>query len=285
MIEPALSTAGEDAALEEDPVVRAHRRAAQHTLRQAELVALLMTVLAPALGAYLLYLARGMLSDPDRYINTFTVSLFALATAVKPLLHLTELFKRRSLYYQELVHYPSTRVHLLQRKIDRLERDVAHLVKAFATKEELRTLRTGVDGPLTQLTKAVRRYERKEETLRLTAEERFALLDAKLEEALQDSLTMAEVVERLKREHAEAASPLQTLLRVINHLVGQSSAGGSYDKKGSRTVHWYERGPLWYLFLPVSISSLAVEWIASKGLASSPSSGFEAARPARVAFE
>jgi hypothetical protein len=262
------------------------KRKAMVELGRSELFSLLMTAVTPLTGAYLLYLARGMLSDPDRYINSFTISLFGLATSFKPLLHLAELFKRRSLYYQEVVHYPSTQVHLLQRKIDRMEQDLGLLNRAFATKEEVRLLRNGVDVPLTQLTKAVRRYEKKEEYLRLSSEERFALLETKLDEAQKDAMMNAELIERLKKEYDEASNPLTTLLRVLNHVLGQRS----YDKSnhnsigGSKTrqkLRWFERGPFFYLFLPVNVSSLAIGWVNKKDITAG--SDFEPS-PARVDF-
>lgn len=269
---------------EDDSNSHFQRQEAIHQLAVAELLSLSMTIVTPAAGAYLLYLARNMLSDPDRYINTFTISLFALATAVKPLLHLAERIRQRSLFYQEVVHYPSTQVHLLQRKIDRLEKDLSALNRAFATKEEVRNLKDGVDVPLTQLSKAVRRYERKEEVLRLTSEERFAMLDARLDDALKESAMNAEVIDRLKREYDQASNPLTTLLRVINHLMGQRQ----YEKGQGKALRWFERGPFFYLFLPVNVSSMAVEWVAAKTTSvdwRGSTAGLELEpRPARVAF-
>lgn len=264
---------------EEDPAVVFMRKEAVHQLARSEFVSLLMTVITPIAGAYLLYFARNMLSDPDRYINPFTISLFALATAVKPLLHLAELFKRRALFYQEVVHYPSTQVHALNRKVDRLESELKTLNRAFATKDEVRSLREGVDIPLTRLSKAVRQYERKEENSRMTAEERFALLDAKLDEALRESTSNLELIEKLKQEYDEASSPLTTVLRVINHLLGHHPQGRRDQQKN---VRWFARGPFYYLFLPVNISTLAVEWVATK--ATSANGISLEPRPARVSF-
>lgn len=71
----------------------------------------------------------------------------------------------------EAVWYPSTEVHLLRRRVDSLERDISQLSRAFATKDDVRNLRDGVDIPLSQLSKAVRRFDKKEEYLRLSSEE------------------------------------------------------------------------------------------------------------------
>lgn len=93
-----------------DSELAAKRDQSVRVLRRAELAALLWTMLVPAIGAYLLTYVRSLLSDPDRYINRSVISLFAIATAVKPTLHFAKLVKnseqkqgfvcqtRRSLY-------------------------------------------------------------------------------------------------------------------------------------------------------------------------------------------
>lgn len=173
-----------------DPGDTQERRHATQILRRVELLSLAMTVAVPAIGSALLYYIRNVLSDPDRYINGFTISLFALATSVKPFLHVSKLIKNSesiysrmfidlinefyflaSLYYQEAVWYPSTEVHTLRRRVESLERDISNLTRAFATKDDVRNLRDGVDIPLSQLSKAVRRFDKKEEYLRLSSEE------------------------------------------------------------------------------------------------------------------
>lgn len=229
-----------------------------------------MTVVAPVVGSYFLFLARGMLSDPDRYINKFTISLFGLATAVKPLLHLAELFRKRALFYQEVVHYPSTQVHLLQRKLDKLESDLSQLSKAFATKQDVRLLRDGVDVPLTQLSKAVRRYERKEEYARLSAEERFALLDSRLEQATNQVYLNSQVVEKLKADYDSSSHPVTTIIRVLNHMLGQRFDGPPGAYRSQRALHWWNSGPFFYIFLPLNVSSMAVGWATNKAVEAVP---------------
>lgn len=110
----SIQPGGEDYA--EDPVAASRRREAVDALRRTELLSLAATMVVPSVGSYLLYFVRGLLSDPDRYINRFVISLFAMATvrhmpwtaiadprdllwmsqAVKPLLHFTNLLKNRA---------------------------------------------------------------------------------------------------------------------------------------------------------------------------------------------
>ncbi|KAK4058414.1 hypothetical protein OIO90_000572 [Microbotryomycetes sp. JL221] len=228
-----------------DPDLAAKRDRSIRVLRRAELTSLLATMLVPAAGSYLLVYVRQLLSDPDRYINRSIISLFAIATAVKPLLHFAKLVKNNSLYHQEQVWYPNTEVHLLRRRVEALEKDLSQLTRAFATKDDVRTLRDGVDVPLTQLSKAVRRFDRKEEYLRLSSEQRFAVLDAKLEETTRDLYDARNVIEDLRYQHEQAlASPLAQLVNVMRYAIGQAS-----------------RGPFFWLLLPVTGPAKAIEFV------------------------
>lgn len=65
------------------------RPAAQRALRAR------VDLFVPVVGASLLHYARGLLSDPDRFINQFLIGLFAIASSVKPFLHFVKLVKRR----------------------------------------------------------------------------------------------------------------------------------------------------------------------------------------------
>ncbi|GAA5949791.1 hypothetical protein JCM21900_004201 [Sporobolomyces salmonicolor] len=268
---PQARAAPDDATFVEDPLVSAQRDASAAALRRNELFSLLSTMLVPAIGAGLLHYARGLLSDPDRYINRFLISLFAIATSVKPFLHFTRLVKRNSLYHQEAVHYPSSEVHRLRRRVERLETDLVQLSRAFATKSDVRALRDGVDVPLTALSKAVRRFNRKEEYLRLTSEERFALLVARLDEATEVQLQQQQALEDLERE-ANDVDVVKLVGKVLNHVlatrrsvawtIGEGLAGGRAKgaKNGPEQVGWYERGIMYYLLWPVNVPRTAIGW-------------------------
>ena len=261
-----LSAATIDGDEDSEPASFAHeRQKAVHKLQKSELISLGMTIFAPGCGAYLLFLARGMLSDPDRYINRFTISLFALATAVKPLLHLAELFRRRALFYQEVVHYPSTQVHFLRRKVESLESELRRLNHNFATKADIKMLRSETDVPMTALAKRVRLSARQEEYTRLSTEERFALLDAKLEEATREVYLNAQLVEKLKQEYDSASHPITTILRVLNHMMGPRFRGQQNGKHQSR-LRWWNTGPMFYILLPLNLPTMAVEWAATKAI-------------------
>lgn len=149
-------------------------------------------------------------------------------------------------------------MHLLRRRVESLEKELGTLTRAFATKDDIRLLRDGVDVPLTQLGKAVRRFDRKEEYLRLSSEERFALLDARLEAARAQAVHNAALIDHLRREH-EQASIVRLASTLIHSLLGVGHGGGRVGRK--RRLKWYEKGAMWYVFLPVNAGTKAIEWV------------------------
>ncbi|SCV67864.1 BQ2448_5475 [Microbotryum intermedium] len=244
-----------------DPQQAERREYSVRQLKRTELLSLLATMLVPAAGSGLLYYARGLLSDPDRYINRFLISMFVIATSVKPFLHFAKLVQHNSLYHQEQVWYPSTEVHFLRRRIEALEKDLSQLTRAFATKDDVRNLRDGVDVPLSQLSKAVRRFDRKEEYLRLSSEERFSLLEQRFEEAARERQAQQSLIEQLRFE-AHNANLVQQVVQALRFTLF-----GAHHHRGSKAVQrqlkWFEKGPFFWVFLPVNGPRLAIEYISS----------------------
>ena len=235
---------------------RARRQAATE-LRQTEMISLALTVLSPFGGAYLLYFARTALSEPDRYINDFSIRLFVLASGVKPWNHLFKLIKQRSLFLQEEAHYPISDVEMLRQKLSRLEKEILQIRHAVATKADVRLLRDGIDEPLTHLSQAVRRYERKEHYMQLSIDERFALIDAKLDETFRDITNQADVLDSLRSRY-DGRNTVSLLFRIFGYISGSPPSLTVYSH--SQALKWYERGPFFYMFLPINIANHALSY-------------------------
>lgn len=234
-----------DADNEAEEAVPAHvkkrRQLAASELRQTELLSLLFCLASPFLGSYLLYYIRSALSDPDRYINPFNIRLFVLASGVKPWLHFFKLVRNRSLFLQSEVHYPVPTVARLVKRVRSLESELDDLKALYATKADVKLLRDGVDVPLTALSKAVRRYERKEEYARLSNEDKFAVLMQRQEEMLAELDASAKEIDAMRLQQERMGSGMRALRYIFT--------GTGSD--GDRVRAWYERGPFFYLFLPV----------------------------------
>lgn len=202
------------------------RQAAAAELRHSELVCLLFCVLSPLLGAYMLHWMRETMTDGNKYLNTFNIRLFTLAAGIKPWSHAMSLIRKRMLHLQEQVHYPSSKVESMNQRLRRIEADLSSLRKLYATKSELRVLKE-YDA---QLGRAVRRSERKEEHLRLSAEEKFSIVEGRLEDLLREVAINAELIEEERRERERTASLRISFFEAIKYLIGSGDARRASSK-------------------------------------------------------
>lgn len=222
----------------EETVKRSRERAAAAAeLRRAEMFSLIALVLSPIAGAYLLTWLMEVFTDGNRYLNKFNIRLFMLASGIKPWSHALGLFRQRLLHLQEVVHYPSSRVEMLNRKLVRMESDLSTLRKLVATKSDVSLLREGIDLPLTQLSRSMRRYEKKEEHLRMSAEDKFSLVESRLEDLLREVAINAELIEEERRERQRAASLPASIFQALRYALGQRSQEQSYSYEGQRTLN------------------------------------------------
>uniref|UniRef100_A0A0K3CRJ4 Uncharacterized protein n=1 Tax=Rhodotorula toruloides TaxID=5286 RepID=A0A0K3CRJ4_RHOTO len=201
----------------EDPSVTALRASSSRSLRRAELFSLLLTFLVPAVGASILHYARGLLSDPERYINRFLIGLFVVGSSVKPVGHAVKLLKRHSLYHQTLVHYPSTEIALLSSRIEHLESRLTSLQSSTSSQpsqpstspEEVNTL-----------SRALRRTQLSLQNTKLESEE-------KTREVVEAVGEVVRVVEKQEEE-------LELLRGLVDQLSSTqaTAASGSYARRG-----------------------------------------------------
>lgn len=209
------------------------RRAAIAELQRTELIALGCCILSPIAGAYILQWLQHNLTDGQRYLNHFNIRLFTVAAGIRPLIHTFKLIRRRTLLLQEDVHFPSVKVESLQRRIHRLEADLSSLRKAAVSKDDVRLLRDGIDVPLTHMSRSIRRYEKKEEYLRTSAEDRFALVEARMEDLLRECAINAELIESERIERERSLSLGRSIFETFKYAVGQrNSAAALPDMSG-----------------------------------------------------
>ena len=74
----------------------------------------------PILSGYALHFAKMSLTDYDKYVTYFNINLFVVAAGIRPLMYIATLAKNKTLHLQEQVHYPSTLVELLKRRVQHL---------------------------------------------------------------------------------------------------------------------------------------------------------------------
>lgn len=151
-------------------------------LRRHELAGLLWVVFSPAIAGYTLQYSRYLLSNVDRYISAFNVTVFILAASIKPLSHVMVLLQERTMFLQSEALVSESQVQILQNKLELLEKELMVLRKAYATKKDLGQVTEDINPTLQQLAKTLKRLEKRDLALRTWSEEQFTSIDLKVRE-------------------------------------------------------------------------------------------------------
>ncbi|GAA5798163.1 hypothetical protein EDC94DRAFT_601678 [Helicostylum pulchrum] len=151
-------------------------------LRRHELAGLVWVIFSPIIAGYTLQYSRLLLSNVDRYISAFNVTVFTLAASIKPLSHVIVLLQERTLFLQSEALVTETQVQLLQSRLDLVEKELFGLRKAYATKKDLGQMTEEINPTLHQLAKTLKRFEKRDMNLRSWTEEQFTAIDLKVRE-------------------------------------------------------------------------------------------------------
>lgn len=175
-------------------------------LRIYELLALSSCFCFPIIGAWLLHTIRSQLSRPSEgLVSNYNLTIFLLASELRPLSHLIKMVQARTLYLQRTLNattldskFPSP-VRDLTARVNELEAHVTSVSSAAnnpasptaATKitAEVRTL---LQPDLDALNRAVRRYEKRATLLAMQTESRIQDLEGRM----SDAITLAAAAER-----------------------------------------------------------------------------------------
>lgn len=160
------------------------------------------------IGAWLLHHIRAQLSRPSEgLVSNYNLTVFLLASELRPMSHLIKLVQARTLHLQRLVaentHQASQQVSqeaiddLYQRMTDLETRVVNGATKSpTTTQQQLQELTTAtrkvLQSDLDPLNRAVRRYEKRATLFSMQTETRLQDLENKL----ADALTLAAAAER-----------------------------------------------------------------------------------------
>lgn len=176
-------------------------------LRIHELLALAACFIFPVIGAWLLHHIRGQLSRPSEgLVSNYNLTIFLLASELRPMSHLIKMVQARTLYLQRIVasnphaqppNVSSSALEDLQTRLTELE---THIVETTSNGSSSRApppdlttnVRKAMQPDLDALNRAVRRYEKRTTLLSLQTESRLQ----DLEKRLGDAITLAAAAER-----------------------------------------------------------------------------------------
>ena len=231
----------------------AHAEAAAKELYRHELLALLSCFVAPLLGAYLLHTLRDQLSRPSEgLVSNYNLTIFLLASELRPMAHLVKLVQSRTLHLQRIVNSnpyttvdaPPVDTKTLLHRLEELESrpraespGSTNAADANLNGKLTAEVRREIQPDLDALTRAVRRYEKRATLQAFQTETKLLDLEARVGDAV--SLAAAAVSKRDKAGFSgwvttAVTVPLQILgaiaglpFTVISSLVGLVRLGGS----------------------------------------------------------
>lgn len=109
-------------------------------LRKDERVGLMWLLVSPFIVVYSLrFVCYYFLSDDERYLNYFNVTVFILGALIRPLEYVVTMLIERALALQHEAAYAGTSctMDLLQARIARVTKEISELYTGLITKEEL----------------------------------------------------------------------------------------------------------------------------------------------------
>ena len=230
----------------------AHAEAAAKELYRHELLALLSCFVAPLLGAYLLHTIRDQLSRPSEgLVSNYNLTIFLLASELRPMAHLVKLVQSRTLHLQRIVNSnpyttvdaPPVDVKTLLHRLEELESRTgaespgsASAADANLTGRLTAEVRRTIQPDLDALTRAVRRYEKRATLQAFQTETRLVDLEARVGDAVSLAAAAASKRDRAGFSGwvtAAVAVPLQVLgaiaglpFKIVSSLVGLVRLGG-----------------------------------------------------------
>lgn len=177
-----------------------------------ELAALASCFIFPLIGTWLLHGIRGSLSRPSEgLVSNYNLTIFLLASEIRPFAHLLKLVQARTLHLQRIVasshgsnEVDSEKVRDLTKRLEELEAHVAEAAAArlSSSKEQQPTsqpetydaptlithaaveARRALQPDIEALNRAVRRYEKRTALTTLQADTRFQHLEAQVHDAI-----------------------------------------------------------------------------------------------------
>ncbi|KAK2766162.1 hypothetical protein FQN54_007678 [Arachnomyces sp. PD_36] len=191
-------------------------RAASKELHTHELVALLSCFVFPLIGAWLLHAIRSQLSRPSEgLVSNYNLTIFLLASEVRPFAHALKMVQARTLYLQRVVassvsdedeKVDASKVHDLAKRLEELEAHVAGSIaqgvaggptanngNSVDPKQIISEVRRGFQPDLDALNRAIRRYEKRTTVSDFQTDTRFH----EIESRLKDTTTLAADAQRI----------------------------------------------------------------------------------------
>ena len=169
---------------EEEAAIRVQTRLATAELQRHEYVYLFISIITPFIGAALLRSVLGLVNGVES-ISWFSTTLFVLAAGVRPWGHLISRLRERTSSLHDTIHYPSpdtqfiaaSRLQAVVDRVGNLEQELSKIKRAMAMRAYVEEMHDDLSSALQDSERAIRKQERKSESVRISCDTRFAALE------------------------------------------------------------------------------------------------------------
>ena len=159
-------------------------RLAEAELQKHEFAYLLVSMITPFAGAALLRTVLGLVNGVDS-ISWFSTALFVLAAGVRPWGHLISRLREHTISLHDTVHYPSpdtqfiaaSRLQAVVDRVNSLEQELSAMKRAMAMRAYVEEIHDDLSSALQSTERAIRKQERKSESVRTSYDTRLAALE------------------------------------------------------------------------------------------------------------
>jgi hypothetical protein len=169
---------------EEEAAIKVQMRLAEGELQRHEFAYLFISMITPFAGAALLRTVLGLVNGVDS-ISWFSTTLFVLAAGVRPWGHLISRLRESTTSLHDTIHYPSpgtqfiatSRLQAVVDRVNSLEQELSAIKRDMAMRAYVEELHDDLSSALQGTERAIRKQERKSESLRISYDTRFATLE------------------------------------------------------------------------------------------------------------
>jgi len=169
---------------EEEAAIRVQTRLAASELQRHEYAYLFISIVTPFVGAALLRSVLGLVNGVDS-ISWFSTTLFVFAAGVRPWGHLISRLRERTTSLHNTVHYPSpdtqfiatSRLQAVVDRVSSLEQELSTIKRSMAMRAYVEEMHNDLSGALQDTERAIRKQERKSESVRVSYDTRFAAME------------------------------------------------------------------------------------------------------------
>ena len=169
---------------EEEAAFKAQMRLAEAELQRHEFAYLLVSMITPFAGAALLRTILGLVNGVDS-ISWFSTTLFVLAAGVRPWGHLISRLRDHTTSLHDTIHYPSpdtqfiatSRLQAVVDRVNSLEHELSAIKRAMAMRAYVEEIHDDLSSALQSTERAIRKQERKSESVRTSYDTRFVALE------------------------------------------------------------------------------------------------------------